>query len=180
MEKSEFEFYSKVKTIQASYEINVAVYTDKVIVTRKGRTGGLPEDLTIRFRDTTSVSFGAAAGRSWVTFTVPGAAARGSNIVTAVTPGTIAMSGPYIPYNDPCSLVFGLWCEDDAKQMYKRIKRLFEEYKQIHGDEQAVVAQMIHQDSAVDKLKKLKDLKDLGILSDEEFEEKRKKLLDEI
>lgn len=181
MEKPKYQFVTKMWTVTANYESHVCVYDDKVIITRTGRTGGLPAESTVHFRDATSVSWGKAAGRAWITFTVPGMATSGHQVVTAVAPGTIVFDGPNIPYQDPFSIVFGMKQENDASWYYGKIKAVFDQYKANTNTQKPIVQTIeARQDSVMDKLMKLKELKDVGILSDEEYEEKRKKLLSEI
>lgn len=181
MEKAKYQFVAKMWTVTANYESHVCAYGDRVVITRTGRTGGLPSDSTIYFRDTTSVSWGSAAGRSWITFTVPGVAANGNQIVTAVQPGTIAFSGPNIPYQDPFSVVFGMNQENDARWYYGKIKAIFDEYKSNSAVQQPVMhTTQVYQDSVMDKLRKLKELKDMGVLNEAEYEAKRQKLIEEI
>ena len=181
MAEFKFKFCTSMRILTAHYESNVSVYDDKVVIERTGKTGGLPSDSTIYFRDATAVSWGEAVGRSWITFSVPGVVTRAQQVVTAVRPGQIAFApGPYIPYDDPFSVVFGLREEYESENNYQKIKKLFDAYKAKAAEQSAVSNTMIYQDSVMDKLRKLKELKDMGILNGEEYEEKRVKLLSEI
>ena len=181
MEQVKYKFSTKMRILTASYETIVSVYEDRVVIKRIGRTGGLPSDSTISFRDATAISWGNAVGRSWITFTIPGTVTRGAQYVTTVRPGQFAFSGPYIPYEDPFSIVFGLYEVENAEYYFRKIKKLFDTYKTNTATEQNTVSNTtIYQDGVMDKLRKLKELKDLDILNEEEYEEKRIKLLSEI
>lgn len=175
----EYSFATEMRTLMEAYKSVVRVSKNKVVVRREGKTS-LPAETTIYFRDATAVSWGNSVGRSWISFTVPGATSLGrSAVVTSSNKIAVGFSGPNIPYEDSFSIVFGMRQENEAKKHFHAIKKMFDEYKE--GSINTPISMTtVQQDSAVDKLKKLKELKDLGVLSDAEYEEKRRKLLSEI
>lgn len=173
-------FSTSLTIIGAHYESNVSVFSDKVLILRKGYTGKLPLESTIYFENTTAITFGHSF-RSWISFSVPGAYQAQSNVVTAIKPGQVVIGGNNpIPYNDPFSVVFGSSNSDYAETHYQKIQKIYDEYKKAHHSSTSSVTNVVQQDGALDKIKKLRELYDLGILSTEEYEEKRLKLLNEI
>lgn len=62
---------------------------------------------------------------------------------------------------------------------YNRIKELFEEFISKNQNVQNIT-NITSEESSLDKIKKLKDLLDLGAISQEEFDEKKQKLMDSI
>jgi len=178
LESEEYSFSTEMRTLMEAYKSKVSVSKNKVVVKREGRTS-LPAETTIYFKDATAVSWGATVGRSWISFTVPGATSLGRNAVVTSNKVAVGFSGPYVPYDDSFSVVFGMKQENEARKHFNVIKKMFDEYKDRSVDA-PVTMTAIQQESAVDKLRKLKELKDLGILNDREYEEKRQKLLAEI
>lgn len=65
------------------------------------------------------------------------------------------------------------------EENYKRIKEIFEEFSSKNQSVQSVT-NVINEESALDKRKKLKDLLDTEVISQEEFDAKKEKLLDAI
>lgn len=174
----DYSFATEMRTLMEAYKSKVCVSKNKVVVKREGKTS-LPAETTIYFKDATAVSWGTAVGRSWISFTVPGATSLGRNAVITSNKVAVGFSGPHIPYDDSFSIVFGMRQENEARKHFNAIKKIFDEYKDRSIDSPVSVT-TIQQDSAMDKLKKLKELKEMGILSDAEYEEKRQKLLTEI
>lgn len=169
-------FSTKLTIIQGSYTNNVMVYDDHVDITREGRTT-LPKQLTIFFDTATSVFYGKNV-RPFISFTVPG---RGSDnhIVTALRPGeSVIPTGMQLSYNDPFTIIGGI--HENLETHYKIIKKVFDDYKKNVSAAPAINQTVVQQEDALDKLKKLKELYDLGVLTEAEFEEKKKKLLSEI
>ena len=168
-----YQFTTKLRTIQESVRITVLVFKDHAVIQREGRTSH-PRECSIDFRYTQDITFSHKT-REWITFHVAGHVVS-HTVVTAVKPGTITLGG-YVPYEDPYSVVFGL--SDPGEAYYKKTKAVFDEFKANYV-EPSIPATTIAEESALDKLKKLKELKDMGVLSDEEYEEKRKALLNQI
>lgn len=182
VEGSVHTFDTSVKALGLEYDTSVYVFPDKIRIFRSGRLSGLPEENTIYFRDVTSVVSGDLNGIAWITFVIPGAGSviGGRQNAVAVGGGAITLTQTVtIPYNDPGAIVFARNEEHVAKREYQVIKEYYDSFKSIEHP-QVMTVNAVQQDSAVDKLKKLKELKDMGILSDEEYEEKRRKLLAEI
>ena len=60
----------------------------------------------------------------------------------------------------------------------KIIQEIYHEFKNNHTP--SAVNNVVQGESAIEKLKKLKEIYDLNIITEEEYEEKRNKLLQEI
>ena len=60
----------------------------------------------------------------------------------------------------------------------RRIQEIYQEFKNNHTP--SAVNNVVQGESAIEKLKKLKEIYDLNIITEEEYEEKRNKLLQEI
>lgn len=174
-----YEFKSKLTIIGRKYETHVQIYEDRAEIRREGVTGALPKEGTAFFSDMTGVSYGSRSGRTWISFIVPGTFQAQPAIIRTTNKGGIsAATVNAIPYDDPFSVVSGMGARADFEQHAKRINEIYAEYKSSHSAPAAVP--VVSQESAIDKLKKLKELNDLGIISDEEFAEKKQKLMAEI
>ncbi len=81
------------------------------------------------------------------------------------------------PFDDEYSIIFR---KDNAQaeKYIQRIKEIYQEFKNNHTPN--VVNNVVQEESAIEKLKKLKEIYDLNIITEEEYEEKRNKLLQEI
>lgn len=176
-----FEFKTGFSTLVQNYTCMVYVFQDRVVINRLGKLNGLPGDVTIYFRDVTSIQYASAqmGMRPRISLTVPGSAMGSTTMAAPMTKNLTVASTNVNHYDDPCSIIFPLDPSEEAKKYCEMIKQYYNEYK---ANEQVPlqVATIIQQESAVDKLKKLKELKDMGILSDSEYEEKRQKLLYEV
>lgn len=64
---------------------------------------------------------------------------------------------------------------DYVKNLYLEIIKVFDEYKANEHNMEAT--QMVQQGSAADELKKFKELLDMGVITQEEFDAKKKQLL---
>ncbi len=64
---------------------------------------------------------------------------------------------------------------DYVKNLYLEIIKVFDEYKANENNMEAT--QIVQQGSAADELKKFKELLDMGVITQEEFDAKKKQLL---
>jgi len=67
---------------------------------------------------------------------------------------------------------------DEGKEYYQKLLEIFNNYKS--SQKSKVSANNNPPESALDQLKKLKDLYDAGIITEQEYEEKRVKLLEKV
>ena len=81
------------------------------------------------------------------------------------------------PFDDEYSMIFR---KDNAQaeKYIRRIQEIYQEFKNNHTP--SAVNNVVQGESAIEKLKKLKEIYDLNIITEEEYEEKRNKLLQEI
>ena len=81
------------------------------------------------------------------------------------------------PFDDEYSIIFR---KDNAQaeKYIRRIQEIYQEFKNNHTP--SAVNNVVQGESAIEKLKKLKEIYDLNIITEEEYEEKRNKLLQEI
>lgn len=175
------EFSTEVSGLLVKYTNWVYVFEDKVVVSRTGSfsINRLPGEITLFYKDISSMLFADEYGRARITITVPGMMASVTTASAVVGKG-ISIGGAEMDYfSDPCTIVFGMHQVEKAREEYNIIRKAYDRFKSTVKDAAgAVVA--VQQESAVDKLKKLKELKDMGIIDDFEYEEKRQKLLSEI
>lgn len=167
---------TKMSAVGGRYSTEVSVYSDRVTIRRKGATGGLPKEMILLFENIAAVISGSQSGRAWISFSVPGIYNATSNTVTAVKPGSITFTSK-IPYNDPCSVVYGMGEKQQAEKDCSEINKIFMKYKTAARTKYSAPAPVIMQESALDSLKKLKELYSMGIITEEEYNEKREKLM---
>lgn len=175
------EFSTDVSGLLVNYTNLVCVFEDRVVILRNGNfsLNRLPGEITIFYKDISSILFADEYGRARITITVPGMMASVTTASAVVGKGISVGGAEMDYYSDPCTIVFGMHQVEKAREQYNIIRKAYDKFKSTVKDAAgAVVA--VQQDSAVDKLKKLKEIKDIGILSDSEYEEKRQKLLSEI
>ena len=140
------------------------VYDDRVVLHHEGFLNllamGVKGDKTLYYADITSVQYkrpGALAGH--IQFTMPGGKEHTGGAMSAGSDeNTITISGNS-----------GLLAEEVVDYINKKIR----EFKSSKGGNTTV----IQQTSAADELKKFKELLDMGIITQEEFDAKKKQLL---
>lgn len=77
-----------------------------------------------------------------------------------------------------CSGMFSYATANDyVKNLYLEVKKVFDEYKAKESDIAVGNATVVQEVSAADEIKKFKDLLDSGIITQEEFDAKKKQLL---
>ncbi len=95
-----------------------------------------------------------------------------SNVVSANNLNTLNDVNR-IPF---CSGMFSYAPANDyVKEIYSEIIKVFDEYKS--KEDENTGAQIIQQTSSADELKKFKELLDMGVISQDEFDAKKKQLL---
>lgn len=174
-----YQFSTKIMVLTGSFKTDVLVYEDHIDIMREGRTV-LPKESTVFFETASTITHGYHV-RPYITFVVPGSQINSSQVVAALNPSQamFATAVPQLPYNDPFSVVGATNEKVQFEEHFNAIKSIFDKYKGLHARRE-LSQPVAEQDGPIDKLKKLKELADLGIISDSEYEEKRRKLLDQI
>ena len=142
------------------------VYDDRVVLHHEGFLNllamGVKGDKTLYYTDITSVQYkrpGALAGH--IQFTMPGGKEHTGGAMSAGSDeNTITVSG-----KDNSGML--------AEEVVEYINKKIREFKTSKGGNTTV----IQQTSAADELKKFKELLDMGIITQEEFDAKKKQLL---
>ena len=143
------------------------VYDDYLILNhmRSGSTvsniigGGSSGDKKILFSDLTAIQFREPAGYSvgFMQFIYPGSSESKANVLDAI--------------NDENSIPFQPSELENARTIYNYIEERRHDLSSRQG------AHVIQQLSSADEIKKFKELLDLGIITQEEFDAKKKQLL---
>lgn len=172
------------------YEWTLKLFENRVEIVRNGRirVGGPAKENTIYFDDVTSVVYGTLdiiGGYidSWIVFIVPGAQSTNGTMSTANITGNFSLSSMTTANvatdpqweNTHAVIRRDKKGKETLKPSFEIIREQYNKYKQ--GQRKTVVLQSTNPESAYDKLKKLKELQEMGIISSEEYEEKRKILL---
>lgn len=153
---------SDVKFYLKGYNGQLSVYENKVVIERKGLLGAISNGLsgakTIPMDSITSVQLKEAGAmfNGYIQFGILGSVERKGGIGSAV--------------DDENSVVILRKSNEDAR----KIRDYIEDIIMNRGKNTATV---IQQTSAADELKKFKELMDSGIITQEEFEAKKKELL---
>lgn len=136
------------------------LYTDKIIIKRKGvlakmTQGFFKGDKTIYIKQITGmqVKQGGNFTNGYIQFTVPGGIENKKGIVDAT--------------KDENTVMF----KKKDNELVVKIKEKIEELQQVS------TSQKVTQLSTADEIKKFKDLFDAGIIMEDEFEAKKKQLL---
>jgi hypothetical protein len=123
-------------------------------------------------------------GYTWIIFSLPGINQSSSVFTTAsVTKSVSVTLGPSSGEDVPFSNTYAICSYNDKNQSLKkhfdRVFKIFNEYRRNSFQSQGP-AVVQSQESSLDKLKKLKELLDMGAITNEEYEEKRKILINQI
>ena len=165
-------------TLFAKFSSHVEVYQNRVQIERSGRVDSIPQQVTIYFDNISAINYTKDTDYllSYISFT--GMSQSTAQSIAGVGFGNMMMgSASANPWKDPYGIVFKLNLYEEGKTYYQELVQIFEEYKRSKSDSSASAGLS---ESPLDKLKKLKELYDAGIITDSEYEEKRKKLLAEI
>lgn len=113
-------FTSKVRTASASYEAQIQLHHNKLIISRFGTLNDLPEETQIDFKQVSDIIYGKSGGRSWISFRLR------EHPMTKPAPTSFAVAN--IPYSDPYSIIFGVKKEACSAEIYAAIKKAFDEF----------------------------------------------------
>lgn len=165
--------------IFAKYTSRVYLCHDRVKIRREGRVGDIPEEVTVYFDQIASITYTKDTNYmlSYIAFT--GLSNAKAQSISGFNVGDMMFAGSSLnPWSDPYGIVFKMGLYDKMKPYYKKMVEAFEKYKSSHSTPS--VQSVVMGESSMDKLKKLKELKELDIITEEEYQEKRAKILSEI
>ena len=156
---------SEIKYYLKGYNGQIFAYEDRIVITRKGFLGfashGLAGEKVIPLSSIQSVQFQETKGfaNGYIQFSVMGGVERRGGLSNAAS--------------DENSVIFTIDNEDDARKIKKYVE------SSILSRNQPVVPQIVSQSavSVADELLKFKQLLDMGVITQEEFETQKKKLL---
>lgn len=166
-------------TLFASFTSDVKVYENRVHIERTGRLDSVPEEVTVYFDNVSGINYTKDTDYllSYISFT--GMSQSSAQSITGMEIGKVMVgTASANPWKDPYGIVFKLNMYEEGKEYYQKLLEIFNNYK--NSQKPKVATNNNPQESSLDKLKKLKDLYDAGIITEQEYEEKRLKLLDEI
>jgi hypothetical protein len=167
-------------------ETDVFVFDNKIELRRKvsgiiSMNTKLPTETIAYYKDLTAINFvrpSLSSGNiGWIELV---GISRDKNVTSTVDANWKMISnvdtvnGLKNPYN----IAFNK-NHREMEGYYNRIKELFEEFISQNQNVQNIT-NITNEESALDKIKKLKELLDLGVISQEEFDEKKQKLMDSI
>lgn len=174
-----FEFSATSGYLRGKTTANVKVYKDRIIIQRDTKWANIPKELTLSFTDILTITYDENKSNAWISFAVPSALPNSQmksvQPVYAMRPGEIVIT-PNIktaPFGEAYAIVFPKSQKDEAQAYYKQLLELNKEARS-----QGKATSTVSQESALDRLKKLKELLDMGVLSEDEYEKKRKELLE--
>lgn len=137
------------------------VYEDRIVISHSGVLNffamGIKGDKTIYYNDLTAVQFKKAG---WLT---------AGHIQFSLLGGRESVGGVIAAASDENTILFGKSENDTAEKMVAYIQKKIKEARQ---PKVATVAT-----SSADEIMKLKNLLDMGIITQEEFDAKKKQLL---
>lgn len=173
-----FEFSATSGYLRGKTTANVKVYKDRIIIQRDTKWANIPKELTLSFTDILTITYDENKSNAWISFAVPSALPNSQmksvQPVYAMRPGEIVIT-PSIktaPFGEAYAIIFPKAQKDEAKTYYKQLLELNKKAR-----DQGKATPAASQESTLDKLKKLKELLDMGVLSEDEYEEKRRELL---
>lgn len=175
-----YEFSVKSRwTLFSNFTSHVKVYENRVHIERDGRLDSIPEEVTVHFDNVSGINYTKNTDYllSYISFT--GMSQSNAQSITGLEVGNVMMATASAnPWNDPYGIVFKLNMYDEGKEYYQKLLEIFNNYKSTQQSK--VSANNNPQESALDQLKKLKELYDAGIVTEQEYEEKRVKLLERV
>lgn len=184
MEKFLFSFNAVHKAI-GRIETEVSVFDSKVVMKRKisgvfSMTVKLPVETVVYFSDLSAVNFSASSGMTPGWIELSGISTAGGIVKAVNVKGTMINNVDAVnALNNPYCIVFNK-DKADMEINYGRLRDVFQEYKSKNAAGGVNVINNIQEESGLDKIRKLKELLDLGAISQEEFDEKKKLLMNEI
>ncbi len=150
----------------------VIAYEDRVIISRKGLAafatqGGFQGDRTIFYKDLSSIEYKKPGWTNgYIQFIFPGTENTSARV------GILGSSSESAKDQNTVILrAFNKKIPIESEELYKLLLRKIEEYKSVSGQGVALV-------SNADELKKYAELKEKGIITQEEFDAKKRHLLE--
>ncbi len=184
MENLLFSFKAMHKAL-GGIETEVSVFDNRVQLKRKisgvlSLTVKLPHETTVYYNDLSGINFVKPMGMNgigWIELS--GISVGGSAVKTVDVQGKMLNNVDVVnALGNPYCIVFNK-DKKDMESHYNRVKGIFHEYKNKAGNGVNVI-NTVQDETALDKIKKLKDLLDAGAICQEEFDEKKRGLMDNI
>ena len=135
--------------------------------------------MTIHFKDVSAIIYSKIIPTTYIAFQGVSAAQSQSVGMVGIGHGISLGSASANPYSDPYGIVFKSSMYNSHKIHYQRMNEIFEEYKR-NESKNARLGSNDGNYNPIDMLKRLKEIKDQGIITEEEFNQKRKDLLSKI
>lgn len=165
-----------------NYDWLVQVYNNRVVILREGvLRPGLQENTTIYFDDVTAITYSYGNGFCSIRFLIPNMQNTSDQLIMTHKLGKKnSMSFSVFDEASVDNVNYSIRDRGERlKEYHKQILEIYNKYRE-RKCQLASESTAASKESALDKLKKLKELHDLGIISDDEYAEKRQKMLDEI
>ena len=154
-------------------ETEVSVYDDRISLKRKisgvlALTVKLPSETTVFYNDLSAINLVEPSGINGGTMKTVDVNGKVLNNVDTVN----ALGNPYcIVFNKD---------KNEMKDYFNKLRDAYQEYKSKEKNSSTTIINQNQEESSLDKIKKLKDLLDIGAISQEEFDEKKKTLMNNI
>ena len=167
-------------------ETDASVFDDRISLKRKvsgvlALTVKLPSETTVFYSDLSAINFVSPTGINGIGWIELSGVSTNSG-----TMKTVDVNGKMLNNVDTVNALGNPYCivfNKDKKEMelcYNKLKDAYQEYKSKEKGSSTTIINQSQEESSLDKIKKLKDLLDIGAISQEEFEEKKKTLMDNI
>lgn len=185
MGKLLFEFKAVHKAL-GGIETDVAVYDNKIELKRKvsgviAMNTKLPSETIAYYNDLMAINYVkptlSSSNIGWIELV---GISRDKNVMETVDVNKAIFSNvdTVNSLKNPYCIAFNK-NKSEMEAFYNRMKDIFETYNAESKHAQGISA-VVQSESSLDKIKKLKDLLDMGAISEAEFDEKKKELLNNI
>lgn len=143
----------------------LTVYEDRIIIKHKGvlnfMSMGIHGDKTIYLSDLTAIQYKAGGALS-------------GHLQFSLLGGNESRGGVLSAASDENTITFGADKNNEAQKIHEYLNNKLREIK---ANKNAPIIQAVPATSAADELKKFKELLDMGVISQEEFDAKKRQLL---
>lgn len=162
------------------YKTTISAYADHIEIEKDGRTS-TSHHVNIPYDNLCNIRCYKQSGclGIWLTFDVLGNPGSGAQSIGIANIGKLSVgTAESNPWLDSYSVNFDLMLQQ-LEAHCSILMTIYNFYKEMQ--KKSVSSTVFHhEDSPLDSLKKLKELLDLGIISEDEYSEKRTKLLEQI
>lgn len=167
-------------------ETEVSVYDDRISLKRKisgvlALTVKLPSETTVFYNDLSAINLVEPSGINgigWIELS--GISINGGTMKTVDVNGKVLNNVDTVnALGNPYCIVFNK-DKNEMKDYFNKLRDAYQEYKSKEKNSSTTIINQNQEESSLDKIKKLKDLLDIGAISQEEFDEKKKTLMNNI